>query len=113
MLRSLAVLALAMAVQALLLGLWLALRDRAGFLGSLRVWKESFGAGFYGALSSAFWFAAFALTAAANVRTLGLIELPMVALASGRLTGKLAARHELAGMAVVMAGVALLLYASA
>lgn len=112
-LRSLAVLVLTMAIQALLLGLWLALRDREAFLGSLREWRESLGTGFLGALSSAFWFAAFALTAAANVRTLGLIELPMVALASCRLTGKQVARHEVAGMAVVMAGVALLLYASA
>lgn len=107
--RALSVLVLAMAIQSLLLGLWLALRDRAAFTGSLREWRGSLGAGFAGAVSSAFWFAAFALTAAANVRTLGLIELPMVALASGRLTGKAMARHELVGLGVVMAGVALLL----
>ncbi len=107
--RSLTVLVLSMAIQSLLLGLWLALRDRAAFTGSLRQWRGSLGAGFTGAVSSAFWFSAFALTAAANVRTLGLIELPMVALASGRLTGKALARHELVGLGVVMAGVALLL----
>ena len=55
----------------------------------------------------------FSLTPAANVRTLALIELPMVALFSGRLTGQKMARHELAGLGVVMAGVALLLYAHA
>ena len=108
-LRSLTILVLAMTIQSVLLGLWLALRDRPAFTGSLREWRGSLGAGFTGALSSAFWFAAFALTAAANVRTLGLIELPMVALLSGRLTGKAMARHELAGLAIVMAGVALLL----
>ncbi len=111
--RSLTVLVIAMVFQCLLLGLWLALRDRAAFAGSLREWRGSLGAGFTGAVSSAFWFAAFALTAAANVRTLGLIELPMVALASGRLTGRAMARHELAGLGVVMAGVALLLAAHA
>jgi drug/metabolite transporter (DMT)-like permease len=108
-LRSLTVMAVAMTIQTVLLGVWLALRDRAAFSGSLREWRGSLGAGFAGAVSSAFWFAAFALTAAANVRTLGLIELPMVALFSGRLTGKAVARHELAGMGIVMAGVVLLL----
>lgn len=107
--RSLTVLVLAMTIQSLLLGIWLALRDRAAFAGSLREWRGSLGAGLTGALSSAFWFAAFSLTAAANVRTLGLVELPMVALMSGRLTGKAMARHELVGMGIILAGVALLL----
>lgn len=107
--RSLAVLVIAMVIQSALLGLWLALGDRAAFTGSLREWRGSLGAGFLGAVSSAFWFAAFALTAAANVRTLGLIELPMVALVSGLLTGKAMARHELAGLTIIMVGVALLL----
>ncbi len=108
-LRSLTVMAAAMTIQTVLLGSWLALRDRAAFTGSLREWRGSLGAGFAGAVSSAFWFAAFALTAAANVRTFGLIELPMVALVSGRLSGKAMARHELAGMGIIMTGVVLLL----
>jgi drug/metabolite transporter (DMT)-like permease len=112
-LRALVVLVAAQLLQTLLLGLWLALRDRPAFIGSLREWRTSIGAGFAGALASATFFCAFALTPAANVRTLALIELPMVALVSGRLTGKAMARHELAGMAIVMAGVALLLAAQA
>jgi len=111
--RSLTVLVVAMTLQCLLLGLWLALRDRAAFTGSLREWRGSLGAGFTGAVSSAFWFAAFALTAAASVRTFGLIELPMVALFSGRLTGKVVALHELLGLGIVMLGVGLLLAAQA
>jgi drug/metabolite transporter (DMT)-like permease len=112
-LRALTMLAVVLALQTAMLGGWLALRDRAAFVGSLREWRTSLGAGLAGAASSAFWFGAFALTPASNVRTLGLIELPMVALASGRLTGKAMARHELVGLAVVMAGVALLLAAHA
>jgi uncharacterized membrane protein len=112
-LRALTMLAVVLALQTAMLGGWLALRDRAAFVGSLREWRTSMGAGLAGAASSAFWFGAFALTPASNVRTLGLIELPMVALASGRLTGKAMARHELVGLAVVMAGVALLLAAHA
>ncbi len=111
--RSLTALAASLTVQTALLGAWLALRDREAFMGSLREWRHSIGAGFAGAASSAFWFTAFSLTPASNVRTMSLVELPMVALVSGRLTGRAMARHELAGLAVVMAGVALLLYAQA
>lgn len=111
--RSLTVLAASLAVQTALLGAYLALRDREAFIGSLREWRGSIGAGAAGAASSAFWFTAFSLTPASNVRTMSLVELPMVALASGRLTGRKMARHELAGLAVVMGGVALLLYAHA
>jgi drug/metabolite transporter (DMT)-like permease len=111
--RSLAALAASLAVQTALLGGWLGLRDRSAFVGSLREWRHSIGAGLAGAASSAFWFTAFALTPASNVRTMSLVELPMVALVSGRLTGRKMAWHELAGLAVVMGGVALLLYAHA
>ena len=37
-------------------------------------WQPSLLAGFTGAFASQFWFLAFALTAAANVRTLALVE---------------------------------------
>lgn len=111
--RSLTMLAITLAIQAGLLGLWLALRDRPAFMGSLREWRQSIGAGFLGALASAFWFTGFALTAAANVRTLALVEMPMAALLSGRLTGRRMAAHELAGLAPVMLGVGLLLWSVA
>lgn len=112
-LRSLTALVLTLTTQTLLLGAWLAVRDRLAFVGSLREWRHSIGAGFAGAVSSACFFIAFSLTPAANARTVALIELPMVALVSGRLTGRKMAAHELAGLGVVMAGVALLLYAHA
>lgn len=111
--RSFTILVLTLAIQAGLLGLWLALRDRAAFVGSLREWRQSIGAGFLGALASACWFTAFSLTAAANVRTLALVEVPMAALLSGKLTGRGMARHELAGLAIVMLGVGLLLWSVA
>ena len=66
------------------------------------------GAGLAGAAASAGWFMAFSLTFAANVRALGLIEMPIAALLAYRLTGRQPQRHELLGMAVVMAGLALL-----
>ncbi len=109
MIRALTVLAISLSIQTALLGVWLALRDRAAFAGSLMVWRKSLGVGFLGAVASGCWFIAFALTPAANVRTLGLIEMPLAALLARRLTGKATSRHELAGMVIVMAGVALLL----
>lgn len=109
LIRALTVLAISLTIQAGLLGLWLVARDREAFTASLRVWRTSLGAGFLGAFASACWFTAFALTPAANVRTLGLIEMPLAALFAGRLTGKATSRHEVAGLLIVMAGVGLLL----
>ncbi|WP_254514732.1 EamA/RhaT family transporter [Novosphingobium sp. G106] len=111
--RALTVLASSLVVQTALLGTYLAVWEREAFIGSLREWRNSLGAGAAGAASSAFWFTAFSLTPASNVRTMSLIELPIVALTSGRLTGRKMAGHEIAGLAVVMGGVALLLYAHA
>lgn len=106
--HSLTVLVASLAIQVTLLGVWLALRDRSAFVGSLREWRQSVGAGFLGAAASACWFTAFSLTPAANVRTLGLIEMPVAALLSRRVSGKPLGPHQVAGLAVVTAGVALL-----
>jgi drug/metabolite transporter (DMT)-like permease len=111
--RSLSMLVLSLTIQSAVLGLWLALRQREAFLGSLREWRVSLGAGFLGAAASSGWFIAFSLTPAANVRTLALIEMPLAALVSGRITGKAMASHEWAGMAVILIGLVLLLYAHA
>ena len=111
--RALTMLVVALAIQVGMLGLWLALRDRDAFAGSLREWRRSLAAGFLGATASAGWFMAFALTAAANVRTLSLVEMPLAALFAGWLTGKRTKGHELAGMMIVMAGVGLLLWSVA
>jgi drug/metabolite transporter (DMT)-like permease len=109
LIRALTVLAFSLTIQSGLLGLWLLARDRQAFTASLRVWRTSLGAGFLGAFASACWFTAFAMTPAANVRTLGLIEMPLAALFAGRLTGKATSRHELAGLLIVMVGLGLLL----
>lgn len=107
--RSLTMLTVSLGVQTLMLGAWLALRDRAAFVGSLREWRSSIGAGFLGALASAGWFIAFSLTAAANVRTLGLIEMPAAALLSRRISGRGLSSNEVAGFTLILCGVALLL----
>jgi drug/metabolite transporter (DMT)-like permease len=111
--RSLTMLVLSLALQSLVLGCWLALRDREAFIGSLREWRVSLGAGFLGAAASSGWFIAFSLTAAANVRTLALVEMPIAALFSRRISGKAMAIHELVGLGVVIIGLVLLLAAHA
>jgi len=112
-LRALSVLVASLVMQTAMLGTWLALFERAGLVGSLREWRRSLGAGLSGATASALFFTAFALTPAANVRTLALAELPFAALLSGRLTGQRTKRHEFAGMLTILTGLLLLLAAHA
>jgi drug/metabolite transporter (DMT)-like permease len=109
--RSLVVLVLSLTTQTVLLGLWLAFRDREAFMGSLREWRSSLGAGFAGASASAMFMTAFSLAPAANSRTLSLVELPMAAIISHRVTGRRLQPYEMIGMAVILGGVALLLWA--
>jgi drug/metabolite transporter (DMT)-like permease len=110
--RSILMLTVTLTIQTLLLAIWLAWRDRPAFIGSLVEWRRSIAAGFLGALASACWFCAFSLTPAANVRTLALIEMPLAALLSGKLTGKKMVGHELAGLILVAIGVLMLLLAA-
>jgi drug/metabolite transporter (DMT)-like permease len=98
-------------VQTLMLTIYLLARAPLVLKAILKLWKPSLLAGFMGAFASQFWFLAFALTAAANVRTLALVE---VLFAQGvahysfkqPLTGR-----ELGGTALIVIGVALLVAA--
>jgi drug/metabolite transporter (DMT)-like permease len=98
------VLVTSLVLQSVMLGAWLAWRDRAAFMGSVREWRRSFGAGFLSASASALWMCAFALTAVANTRTLALIELPMAALMAHRMTGKRPTGQQWLGILIVLAG---------
>src|SRR6185437_8422449 len=61
-------------VQTAVLTAYLLLRTPDVLKKILGLWRPSMFAGFLGAFASQFWFLAFALTAAANVRTLALVE---------------------------------------
>jgi drug/metabolite transporter (DMT)-like permease len=65
-----------------------------------------------GAFASQFWFLGFSLTSAANVRTLGLVEVLFAQAVSRRVFAEVATVRELAGMALVVAGVGVLLLAA-
>ena len=105
-------LALGLVSQAALLSLYLALRDAPVLLAIARAWRPSLFAGFMGAVASQFWFLAFALTTAANVRTLGLVELLFAQLVSVFIFGQRTSAREALGIVLVVAGVTLLIWAA-
>ena len=98
-------------IQAAVLSLYLALRDRKVLQAIARAWRPSLFAGFMGAFASEFWFLAFAITTAANVRTLALVEV-LFAQGVTRFVFKQPTTHrEIAGIVLVVIGVALLVWA--
>jgi drug/metabolite transporter (DMT)-like permease len=99
---------LGLGVQTLVLAAYLLLRDRKTMFAILRLWKPSLLAGFMGAFASQFWFLAFALTNVANVRTLALIEVLFAQAISHYKFKQPATTRELAGIALIVLGVALL-----
>jgi drug/metabolite transporter (DMT)-like permease len=109
--RAATALVWSLAVQVTVLGVWLAIVNREALLRSMVVWRQSLFAGFMSAFASQLWFLGFSLTAAANVRTLALVEVVLAQAVAKRLFGQRAAPRELIGMALVVAGVAWLLAA--
>ncbi|MFV0383005.1 EamA/RhaT family transporter [Paracoccus sp. (in: a-proteobacteria)] len=107
--RALTVLTLSLAMQSLVMLIWLAVADRAALRGIRAEWRVSVGAGALGALASLFWFIGFAVTSAANVRTLALIEVVFAQIVSGKVFREATGRLQLAGMALIVLGVGWLL----
>ena len=103
-------LACGLCLQTTVLTLYLALRDRAVLTAIARAWRPSLFAGFMGATASEFWFLAFALTSAANVRTLGLAEVLFAQAISYFIFKQKTTSREALGMSLIVAGVALLLW---
>jgi len=91
----------AMSVQVLVLGGWLAWTNRAVLVALGGVWRTSMLAGFMGAAASAGWFTAFTIEPAANVRTLGLVELLFSFAIARRFFRERLAPAELAGAAML------------
>jgi drug/metabolite transporter (DMT)-like permease len=104
-------LAVGIAMQAVLLSIYLGLRRPEVLYAILRAWKPSLAAGFAGAVASQFWFLAFALATAASVRTLALIEVLFAQLIARFAFGQRTSAREAAGMLLVVCGVGLLLWA--
>jgi drug/metabolite transporter (DMT)-like permease len=97
-------LVIAQAIQTVLLGGWLLVRDASVVTRVLRAWRTSLFAGFMGAAASAGWFTAMAIEPVAHVRTLGLIELLFSYVVSRRVFRERLSRLELTGMGLLTAG---------
>jgi drug/metabolite transporter (DMT)-like permease len=103
-------LAVGLVLQAALLTVYLALRDRAVLSAIMRMWRPSLLAGFMGATASQFWFLAFALATAASVRTLALVEVLFAQAISAFIFGQKTSMREGIGIVMIVIGVALLIW---
>ena len=91
-------------LQSLVLGSYLAWRDAGGLIAIARAWRLSLMAGTMGALASAGWFTAMAMRSAADVRTLGLVEVLFSYLVSRRLFREKLSAPETWGLVLVTLG---------
>ncbi len=104
---AMACVAIVQAVQAAGLGLYLAIRDRAALVAVVKGWRQSLGAGLFGALASSGWFLALNLAPAAAVRALGVIEMPIAAAAGHRLFRERLSPRQVLGVLLIAGGVAM------
>lgn len=109
LIRATTTLVVSLGLQTAMLLIWMAAFDRSALSASFGVWRHSLGAGFLGAFASQFWFIGFALTSAANVRTLALIEVVMAQAVSSLFLGQKASTRQMIGMGIIILGVGILL----
>lgn len=102
-----------LAIQASMLAAWLMWRSPDVWQRCIKAWRVSLWGGFLGAAASQAWFIGFALTTAANVRTLALVEVFFAQLVSRKLFHGQTTTQEKIGMALIVAGVAWLLWLQA
>jgi drug/metabolite transporter (DMT)-like permease len=104
---ALATLLVVQSLQSAALAAWLGATDRRALKTVATRWRESLPAGFFGAAASGLWFTAFALAPAGPVRAVGVVEMPIAALAGRRLFAERLAWWQAAVLALIAAGVAL------
>jgi drug/metabolite transporter (DMT)-like permease len=95
-------------VQTLILTIYLLWRAPKILHAIVGLWRPSMLAGFMGAFASQFWFLAFALTAAANVRTLALVEVLFAQGVAYYSFKQPVSAREVSGIVLIVVGVALL-----
>lgn len=94
--------------QTILLGGWLAWRSPQSLQAMFRERKVALAAGAAGAIASVGWFTALALTSAANVRALGMVEVVFSYLVSHRFMKEKLAPAEQLGLLLVGIGLVVL-----
>lgn len=100
-------------IQATILAAWLSWRSPQTWRRCLSAWRVSLWGGFLGAAASQAWFIGFALTTAANVRTLALVEVFFAQMVSRKLFHGHTTTREKFGMLLIVAGVGWLLWSQA
>jgi drug/metabolite transporter (DMT)-like permease len=105
-------LAAGLTLQTLLLLSWLLMFKRATLKTIAALWRPSLLAGFAGAAGSEFWFLAFALATAASVRTLALVEVLFAQAVTRFVFRQKTTMREAAGIVLLLAGAALIVWVS-
>ncbi|WBU60878.1 DMT family transporter [Paracoccus albus] len=108
-LRASVILVIGLFMQAAAMLCWMLWRDRPALSAIARSWRISLAAGALGACASLFWFIGFALTSAANVRTVALVEVLFAQILSARLFREGTSLRKLAGVTMIVGGVVLLI----
>ncbi len=103
-------LACGLGMQTLMLASWMSVTQPEVWRRCLRAWRISLWGGLLGASASQGWFLGFALTAAANVRTLGLVEVLFAQILSWRVFLNKSTPREMLGVVLIVLGVAMLLW---
>lgn len=97
-------------LQAALLSLYLLWRQPGVMAAIIGQWRPSLMAGFMGAAATQLWFFAFALTSAANVRTLALIEVLFAQGATHFIFKQKTTAREAVGIILIAVGCAALVW---
>ena len=93
------------AIQTVGLTAYLAWRNPDSLRAVIAAWRQSLGAGFCGAAASGLWFTAMALSPVGPVRAVGVVEMPIAALAGRRLFKERLTLFQLGAGAITAVGV--------
>jgi drug/metabolite transporter (DMT)-like permease len=108
--RAATITVLFLSLQSTAIMAYLLLFDRPVLGKIIATWRQSIGAGIFGAIATMGWSGAMALTGAANVRTLALVEVLMAQAAQKRLFAENVSRRETLAMALIVVGAGLVVY---
>ena len=96
-------------MQTAMQGAWMAWREPAGLRAAFAEWRSAVWVGVLSASGSACWFAGFALAPVALVRTVGQVEMVFTLLFSRFYLHETLRRADVAGLALIVLGVILVL----
>ena len=100
---------IAVLVQTLAMGAWMAARAPGELLKCLVHWRGSVGAGVFGAMATAGWFTAFSLSPVAPVRAVGQVELLITMGVSVFLFRERVSRMEAASILLLAASIVMVI----